>query len=238
MRWCGRSGCSTRRGSSPASRRARSPRSPSASRASSTRATWSSSSATTAGSTSRQGSTPSPSRSSRTWTPRFGGRQPPLADRAALAVAVTIAARMVTRRALLGAGLVALAGCGPPDEPEVVTSDVWRDQLRAAQRVVAAYEGVDGAQHLRARARARVKRLEAVAQAGAPPATAAGAQAALAAERAELLAHVNAIDLLGDRASRALLADLVADSAQSEAALLALLGRRPLQTAFPGVASR
>ena len=116
--------CSTRRASSPASRRARSPRSPCGSPTSSTRATSSSSSATTAGSTSPPASTRGPSRRSRTWTPPSGGR---------------------TRRGLLaaGAGGLVVAGCGAPEEPPP-DAELLAPSLAAALALADAYERAGG----------------------------------------------------------------------------------------------
>jgi hypothetical protein len=57
---------------------------------------------------------------------------------------------------------------------------------------------------------------------------------ALEAERLALQTHVKGVGLLKDRASRELLAGLVAETAQAESELLTLLDQRPLQTAFPG----
>jgi hypothetical protein len=144
-----------------------------------------------------------------------------------------------TRRALLGAGALALlAGCGPPDEPEPDVSVVLGEQLRAELRVVAAYEGVDDAKAaaLARRARERVRRLEEAGAAAAttPPASASGLEAALEAERAALEAHVQAVGLLESREHRELLAELIAGAAAHESALLTLLGRPPSPSAFPG----
>jgi hypothetical protein len=151
---------------------------------------------------------------------------------------MTLASRMVTRRALLGAGVDALAGCGPPEEPAVVPSEVWGEQLRAAQTTYSAYASVRGVNDLRARARARVRRLQPLAPAQPAIARAAGLDAALEAERAELRAHVAAVGLLTDRPSRELLADLIADGAQSETALLMKLGRQPVAVDFVGQTNR
>jgi len=142
-----------------------------------------------------------------------------------------------TRRALLGAGAASLlvAGCGPPDEPEVNAAEVWNEQLRASQAALAAYEGVEDAARLRPRAASRVDRLEALAgAAGATPAVTPGLEAALEAERAALRTHVAGVGLLEDRPSRELLAGLIAETAQAESELLVLLDRRPIETAFPG----
>jgi hypothetical protein len=141
---------------------------------------------------------------------------------------------MLTRRALLGAGAVAglgLAGCGPPDQPTVDSQQVLDEQLLASQRALAAYESGP----MRERAAARVKRLEAAgATRGSVPSGPTGPEAALAAERAALQAHVAAVGLLSDRASRELFAGLIAGTAQAESELLSRLDQRPLQTAFPG----
>jgi rubrerythrin len=59
-------------------------------------------------------------------------------------------------------------------------------------------------------------------------------EAALAAEQQALRAHVEGIGLLGEREFRALFADLVAEAAQHESALLTLLDRPAAPTAFPG----
>src|SRR4051812_26774027 len=168
-----------------ASAAARSRASRSGSRTSSTRATSSSSSATTAGSTSRPACTRRRSTSSRTWTRPSGGRQPalPLAS-GEFAVAVTIASRMVTtRRALLGAGALLAAGCGPPDEPVASRQDVLDEQLRVTNLSVAA-----GAP----RARARAEKLEA-AGAKAPAGTGpSGPKHAYHAEAVALASYVQA----------------------------------------------
>jgi hypothetical protein len=74
---------------------------------------------------------------------------PPLVARVDFAVALTIASRMVSRRALLGAGLAGgaalLTGCGPDEIPATRPADVLSEQLRVTQLVVAAYAGVDAA---------------------------------------------------------------------------------------------
>src|SRR4029077_9812126 len=109
------------------------------------------------------GSTRPPWTSSRTWTPRSGGRQPaPLAARAGLAVAVAIASRMTTRRALLGAGAISLlaAGCGPEEEPKVDVQAVLAEQQRVSNAAVKAYAGVPGVGALRENAEARARRID------------------------------------------------------------------------------
>jgi hypothetical protein len=158
-----------------------------------------------------------------------------------LAVAVTIASRIVTRRALLGAGAVALlAGCGPTQEPEVDAGAVLAEQQRLTERVVGSYEGVPLSGALRANAQARVRRLNAVrerfpgrsATFEKEPDT--GLEAALAAESAALRAHVAAVGELKAAEFRELLAGLVADAAANQAALLLRLGRPAAPTPFPG----
>jgi hypothetical protein len=149
---------------------------------------------------------------------------------------------VVTRRALLGAGAVALlAGCGPPEQEEVVPADVLRKQLEATQKVIIAYKGDPRLASLLRNAEARERRISAAlerSRTGPVDAelTETGTQrleAALAAESAALREHVAAVGLLSDREARELLGGLVADSATNEAALLELLDR-PLPTAFPG----
>ncbi|MDA0165477.1 hypothetical protein OM076_34730 [Solirubrobacter ginsenosidimutans] len=144
---------------------------------------------------------------------------------------------MVTRRALLGAGALALlAGCGPPEEAKVDPAAVLDEQLRVTQAVASAYAG--GAE--RRNAEARVKLVEdALRDAGgtpgaAPAAGATGATAALAAESAALRAHVAAVGELGGDDHRELLSGLIVEAAAAESRLLAELGRPPLPTAFPG----
>jgi hypothetical protein len=144
---------------------------------------------------------------------------------------------VVTRRALLGAGAVALlAGCGPPEEVKVDPAAVLSENLRATQAVVAAYGSDDGA----ANAEKRVGRIEAVMRdagatpGAAPTAGATGADAALAAETAALRTHVAAIgDLQGD-VYRELFSGLIVDAAANQSRLLAQLDRPTLATAFPG----
>jgi hypothetical protein len=143
---------------------------------------------------------------------------------------------VVTRRALLGAGAVALLdGCGPEEEPEVDATAVLEEQLRVTQRVVVAYEGVGG--EGRANAEARVERLEAALGHLLQDTTAGGATGALAAAGAEQVAlrsYVAAVGQLEDPAYRELLAGLIADAASSESALLTTLKRPAAPSAFPG----
>jgi hypothetical protein len=150
-----------------------------------------------------------------------------------------------TRRALLASGSVALlAGCGATKARGEDTATLLAQQLQAAQVTAAAFAGLRGVEGLRARARARVRRLEAALRAagGQPrpePDAAASSSLALAldAESAALRAHVAATGRTFDRSVRALLADLVVDTAQDEALLARRLGRDPLATAFPGQAA-
>jgi hypothetical protein len=146
---------------------------------------------------------------------------------------------MVTRRrALLGAAALAVAGCGPPEEPEVVASEVLLDQVRVSAAALSAYDGVDDVERERAFAAMRVERLQAAL--GQPASLAGGGLApggletALAAEQRALRAHVEAVGLLGEREHRELFGELIAGSAQNESSLLAKLDRRSLETPFPG----
>ncbi|WP_157592265.1 hypothetical protein [Solirubrobacter soli] len=145
---------------------------------------------------------------------------------------------MVTRRALLGAGALALlAGCGPQEEPPADASAVLSEQLRLTQAVADAYSGVAGEGGVGASR--RVEKLEAALRAagGTPPRVASGAtgvEAALAAEQAALRGHVAAVGELEDPTYRELLAGLIADAAASESALLTMLKRPAAPTAFPG----
>jgi hypothetical protein len=151
---------------------------------------------------------------------------------------MTIASRIVTRRALLGAGaLTLLAGCGSQEEPPVDAGAVLGEQLRVTQAVAAAYTGVAG--DGRANASKRVDRLEAALRdaGGTPrsaPSGATGVEAALAAEQTALRAHVAAVGQLEDATYRELLAGLITDAAAGESALLTTLERPPAPSAFPG----
>jgi hypothetical protein len=148
---------------------------------------------------------------------------------------------MTTRRALLGAGAVALlAGCGPEEEPNVDAGAVLSEQQRLTARVVDSYEGVPLAEALKANAEERVRRLDAVlkrfprksAEFEKEPET--GLEAALAAESAALRGHVAAVGQLQAGEYRELLAGLVTDAAANQSALLLRLDRPPAPTAFPG----
>jgi hypothetical protein len=145
---------------------------------------------------------------------------------------------VVTRRALLGAGALALlSGCGPPEEAEVVPSQVLSEQLRAERRVLAAYDALpDAPAALRSAANARVDRLVAAgaeARQAEPPAS-PGLEAVLAAEQEALRTHVRALGELRDPKWTDLLTGLIAGSAAHESALLKLLERPALPSAFPG----
>jgi hypothetical protein len=150
---------------------------------------------------------------------------------------------MTTRRALLGAGAVALlAGCGPPEEPEVSAREVLAEQLRAERVLLAAQLGLESDElSLVADTRERIERLTAAlrSEGGTPgPAPTApgapGLETALEAAREVLRTHVRAVGLLESRPWRELQAGLIAGSAPYESAFLALLERPPSPTAFPG----
>ena len=150
---------------------------------------------------------------------------------------------VVTRRALIGAAALVVAGCGPPEEPEIVASEVLLDQLRVSTAALFAYEDADDVASELAFARERVERLAAAhgpSSVHAPPRPSepTGLQPALDAERAALRAHVEAIGLLSEREWRELFGELIAGSARNEASVRTKLGRRPLETAFPGLPSR
>lgn len=143
---------------------------------------------------------------------------------------------VVTRRALLGAGALLLAGCGPPDEPEVNATQVWGEQLRASQRALAAYPPSISP---RAKAAARVRRLEALAGAvGESPTATPSLAAALEAERVALQTHVHAVGQLEDRASREVLSELIVGTAEAVAGLRRLTGAPAIVDAFPGQRNR
>ena len=133
---------------------------------------------------------------------------------------------VTTRRALLGAGALVLAGCGPPETPEIVPADVLARQLRLT-RAAAAALGDAGAN-----AQARARRLQAALEraGGTVPDTVEPAADPLAAVRAELVGHVQAVGQLSEGGYRELFAGLIVSAAADEAALA-----EPRElTAFPG----
>jgi hypothetical protein len=144
-----------------------------------------------------------------------------------------------TRRALFGAGALALlAGCGPEEESKVDAEAVLSEQQRLTQRVVDSYEDVPLAGALKANAEARLHRLDAVLE-QKPGNTFekeadTGLEAALAAESAALRAHVAAVGQLKAAEYRELLAGLITGAAANQSALLLRLDRPPAPTAFPG----
>jgi hypothetical protein len=129
---------------------------------------------------------------------------------------------VVTRRGLLGAGgALLVAGCGPPDEVEVVPREVWAEQLRASQAALVAYPDGD---ELRKAAAARTLLIGAALEKAGGTADddltgGRRAASALAGEQAALRAHVAAVGVLEDRASRELLAELISQVAVALAAL-------------------
>ena len=159
---------------------------------------------------------------------------------------------MVTRRALFGAGaLTLLAGCGPPEETEVDAAEVLTRQLRAEQAVFATQQAIGDddlsipdnwrSQTLLEGTRSRIVKLQdALSAAGAAvPAPEAGPATAslevlLAAERRALRVHVEALGELRDPKWSELFGELISGSAAHETALLKLLERPPLPSAFPG----
>jgi hypothetical protein len=130
---------------------------------------------------------------------------------------------VTTRRALLGAGALLVAGCGPPDERVASRRDVLDEQLRVTNLSVAA-----GATRARARAR-KLQAAGAKAPAGSGP---SGLQPAYDAETVALASYVQAVG--ASRADRGLLGELVADAAASQSELARELKLDPLPTAFPG----
>jgi hypothetical protein len=130
---------------------------------------------------------------------------------------------VTTRRALLGAGALLVAGCGPPDERVASRREVLDEQLRVTNLSVAA-----GAPRARARAR-KLQAAGAQAPAGSGP---SGLQHAYDAETVALASYVQAVG--ASRADRGLLGELVADAAASQSELASELKLDPLPTAFPG----
>jgi hypothetical protein len=154
---------------------------------------------------------------------------------------------VVTRRALFGAGALALlAGCGPEEEPKVDVKAVLAEQHEVLSTVYDSYEGVPMAGALQANAQARALQVGTALERfggkqrgvlrvveGGKTADAA-LQAALAAESEALRAHVAAVGQLKAAEYRELLAGLITDAAANQSTLLIRLGRPPLPTAFPG----
>ena len=129
----------------------------------------------------------------------------------------------MTRRALLGAGALLVAGCGPPDEPTTSRQNVLNEQLKVTNASVAA-----GAP----RARARAYKLEAAGAEAPPGSGPSGLQQAYDAEGRALASYVQAIG--ASRPDRDLYGELVADAAASQSELARELKVDPLPTAFPG----
>jgi hypothetical protein len=134
----------------------------------------------------------------------------------------------------LGAGALLLVGCGPPEEPEVVPKEVLEEQLRVA---VTAAQSLNETPKLRDSSDQRVLLIAAAYEdAGGvwEPVAEAAPQSSdpLAAVRAALAAHVQAVGLLEERKYRELFAKVIASAAADETALMPT---REL-TAFPGTA--
>ena len=158
---------------------------------------------------------------------------------------------MVTRRALLAGGAVALlAGCGEEDDVVAAPADAMLRELAAERALVAATGEVprgappDAAGTVREvsrRAGERARKLAAAvaAEGGRPhdaPQAAAervDAQEALARAQAAIVAHVVALPSLAGRELRRLGADLVAGAAADTALLSDALGL-PVDDPFPG----
>jgi hypothetical protein len=133
---------------------------------------------------------------------------------------------------LLGAGVLVLAGCGPPDEPEIVPKDVLEEQMKATAAAAQALGNVPGLRH---GAEARLREIGAAyerAGGGADPVMLArpDPKEPLDAIRGELVSHVRAVGLLPEPEYRELFAKVIASAAADEAALAP---PREL-TAFPG----
>jgi hypothetical protein len=126
----------------------------------------------------------------------------------------------------------------------VRATDVLTRQLRAEQAVLAAQQAIGDEQRdttLLEGTRSRIAALQdalraeggAVPQPAGAPAT-SSLEALLAAERRALRVHVQALGELRDPKWSELLGELIAGSAAHETALLVMLDRPPLPSAFPG----
>jgi hypothetical protein len=158
---------------------------------------------------------------------------------------------VVSRRALLAGGAVALlAGCGEEEVVVVAPADALLREL-AAERDLAAVTGSlpEGAPRAAAgvvrqvstRARARATRLAAAISAEGgrphdapqPPAERVGSEEAVARAQAAIVAHVVALPSLPGADLRGLAAELVAGAA-ADTALLSDALRLPVEDPFPG----
>ncbi|MDA0142233.1 hypothetical protein [Solirubrobacter deserti] len=117
-------------------------------------------------------------------------------------------------------------------------AQVWGEQLRAVQRAIASYPASAGMLETRARERLPLLESMAAAAGATPTATTPSLQTALEAERLALQTHVAAVGLLEDRASRELLATLIAAAAEAVSALRLELDEPAIVDAFPGQRNR
>ena len=155
---------------------------------------------------------------------------------------------MVTRRALLAGGALALlAGCGEEEEVVAAPADAMLRQLAAERELAAAMpigvsgDAADTAREVSARARDRAERLAAaVAAEGGrphdapqPPDERVPPEEAVARGQAAIVAHVVAMPSLAGRELRELGAELVAGAAGDTALLSDALGI-PVEDPFPG----
>jgi hypothetical protein len=156
---------------------------------------------------------------------------------------------VVTRRAALAAGLVALAGCGEEDGAPRVPDDAVLSDLLALELTLAAAcasADVQRAQRplvddIAARHREHARRLEAVprvaaAGPGMTPPAAATARALAELERGAVRDYADALPKLAAHDLRGLAADLMAGDAQHLSLLLDASGADPLPDAFGGIA--
>jgi hypothetical protein len=144
---------------------------------------------------------------------------------------------VVTRRAALAAGLVALAGCGggAEDEAPAPPDHVTLDDLRAREQALALAAEAAREQKIAVRHAEHATRLEAaVRRAGGTLSAAAARQPADLAEgeREAMRAYVEALPLLSSPEPRVLAADLLAENAQHLAVLI-----DQLPDAFGGMAA-